>query len=584
MPDKKTASYVQSLCMGEIEQEIIIPFPEMDPGEKEVLAQVLASVRQLLSGREKEFREWDVKAEMPAAFLEELRQFGLFGLVIPEAHGGMGFGSTAYSRVLQEIATFDGSIALTVGAHSSIGMRGLLLLGTDAQKARWLPRLTTGEMIAAFCLTESGAGSDAAAVRTTARRDGNDWILNGEKIWITNGGMADFFTVFAKTPDVQSKGKAALTAFVITRDMPGVSTGPHEDKMGIRASSTTTVRMDEVRVPGDHVLGGIGQGFKAAMRILNAGRTGLGGGAVGGMKRLIALSAKQAVERQQFGRPISEFGMIKEKVGLMVVDAFAAESVVSLVAGIMDQKYEDFAVEAAISKVFATEALWRTSDEALQIAGGNGYMREFPYEKAVRDSRINRIFEGTNEILRLFIALTAMNDVGQQLKELAGVVKSGVADPIKGFGVLSGYAKKRASLATGLVGDKRTFTLLTPAVKKAATVVEEGTRDVALAADRILRKHGGKVVGKQFATHRLADILIDLYVLSAVLSRVNTAVEDKGEEASAHELAILDIFAGRARRRMRSNLNRIDDNDDELVKMVADQAFQKEGYGWDTVG
>jgi acyl-CoA dehydrogenase family protein 9 len=256
---------------------------------------------------------------------------------------------------------------------------------------------------------------------------------------------------------------------------------------------------------------------------------------------------------------------------------------VSLVAGIIDQKYEDFAVEAAISKVFATEALWRVSDEALQVAGGNGYMREFPYEKALRDSRINRIFEGTNEILRLFIALTAMNDVGQQLKELAGVVKSGVADPIKGFGVLSGYARKRASLATGLVGDKRTFTLLTPAVKKAAAVVEEGTRDVALAADRILRKHGGKVVGKQFATHRLADILIDLYVLSAVLSRVNSTVEDKGEEASAQELAILEIFAGRARRRMRSNLNRIDDNDDELVKLVADRAFEKEGYGWDTV-
>jgi alkylation response protein AidB-like acyl-CoA dehydrogenase len=583
MPDKKTASYVQSLCMGEIEQEIIVPFPEMDPGEKETLAQVLASVRQLLSGREKEFREWDVKAEMPAAFLEELRQFGLFGLVIPEAHGGIGFGSAAYSRVLQEIATFDGSIALTVGAHSSIGMRGLLLFGTDAQKARWLPRLTTGEMIAAFCLTEPGAGSDAAAVRTTARRDGNDWILNGEKIWITNGGMADFFTVFAKTPDVQTKGKAALTAFVVTRDMPGVSTGPHEDKMGIRASSTTTVRLDEVRVPGDNVLGGIGQGFKAAMRILNAGRTGLGGGSVGGMKRLISLSAKQAVERHQFGRPISEFGMIQEKVGGMVVDAFAAESVVSLVAGIIDQGYEDFAVEAAISKVFATEALWRTADDALQIAGGNGFMKEFPYEKAVRDSRINRIFEGTNEILRLFIALTAMNDVGQQLKELAGVVKNGVADPIKGFGVLSGYAKKRASLATGMVGDKRTFTLLVPAVRKAATIVEEGTRDVALAADRILRKHGGKVVGKQFATHRLADILIDLYVLSAVLSRVNSTVEEKGEEASAQELAILEVFAGRARRRMRSNVNRIDDNDDELVKVIADHAFQKEGYSWDTI-
>jgi alkylation response protein AidB-like acyl-CoA dehydrogenase len=581
--DKKSASYVQSLCMGEIEEEIIVPFPEMNASEKETLGQVLASVRQLLTGREKEFREWDVKAEMPHAFVDELRQFGLFGLVIPEAHGGVGFGSTAYSRVLQEIATFDGSVALTVGAHSSIGMRGLLLFGTDAQKARWLPKLSTGEMIAAFCLTEPGAGSDAAAIRTTAHRDGNDWILNGEKIWITNGGMADFFTVFAKTPDVQSKGKAAMTAFVVTRDMPGVSTGPHEDKMGIRSSSTTTVRLEDVRVPGDHVLGGVGQGFKAAMRILNAGRTGLGGGAVGGMKKLISLASRQAVERQQFGRPIADFGMVKEKVGLMVVDCFAAESVVSLVAGIIDQGYEDYAVEAAISKVFATEALWRTADEALQIAGGNGFMREFPYEKAVRDSRINRIFEGTNEILRLFIALTAMNDVGQQLKELAGVVRNGVADPIKGFGVLSGYARKRASLATGLVGDRRTFTLLVPAVKKAATVVEEGTRDVALAADRILRKHGGQVVGKQFATHRLADILIDLFVLSAVLSRVNAAVEEKGEEASAQELAILEIFAGRARRRMRSNLNRIDDNDDELVKQVADHAFQKEGYTWDTI-
>lgn len=583
MPDKKNASYVQSLCMGEIEEEIIVPFPKMEDGEKETLGQVLASVRQLLSGREKEFREWDVKAEMPAPFIEELRQFGLFGLVIPEAHGGIGFGSTAYSRVLQEIAKFDGSVALTVGAHSSIGMRGLLLFGTDAQKARWLPRLTTGEMIAAFCLTEPGAGSDAAAVRTTARRDGNDWILNGEKIWITNGGMADFFTVFAKTPDAQTGGKASLTAFMVTRDMPGVSTGPHEDKMGIRASSTTTVRMEDVRVPGDHVLGGVGQGFKAAMRILNAGRTGLGGGSVGGMKKLISLSARQAVDRQQFGRPISEFGMIKEKVGLMVVETFAAESVVSLVAGLIDQGYEDYAVEAAISKVFATEALYRVSDEALQIAGGNGFMREYPYEKAVRDCRINRIFEGTNEILRLFIALSAMNDVGQQLKELASVVKSGVADPIKGFGVLSGYAKKRASLATGLVGDKRSFTRLSPSVKHAAVVVEEATRDVAIAADRILRKHGGKVVGKQFATHRLADILIDLFVLSAVLSRVNSIVEEKGAEGAAQELAILEIFSGRARRRMRSNINRIDDNDDELVKVVADHAFEKEGYSWDTL-
>jgi acyl-CoA dehydrogenase family protein 9 len=582
--DRKTASFVQSLCMGEIEEEMIVPFPEMRTSEKEMLEQVLASVRQMLSGRDKEFREWDVKAEMPLPFLDELRAFGLFGLVIPESYGGIGFGSTAYSRVLQEIARFDASVALTVGAHSSIGMRGLLLFGTDAQKQRWLPKLATGEMIAAFCLTEPGAGSDAAAVRTVARRTEGGWVLDGEKIWITNGGMADLFTVFAKTPDAQTGGhKASLTAFVVTRDMAGVSTGPHEEKMGIRASSTVTVTLSDVFVPDDHVLGEVGQGFKNAMRILNAGRTGLGGGSVGGMKKLISLAARQARERHQFGVPIADFGLVKEKVGLMVVDAYASESVVNLVAGLVDQGYEDFAVEAAISKVFSTEALWRTADEALQIAGGNGFMKEFPYERAIRDSRINRIFEGTNDILRLFIALTAMNDVGQQLKELASAVKKTVADPIKGFGVMSDYARKRASLATGLVGEKRAFTLLHPAVKGPAEIVEEGTRDLATAADRILRKHGGKVVGKQFALKRFADTLVDLFVLSAVLTRVNSAVEEKGEAGAAEELEILSVFAGRARRRMRSNINRIDDNDDELVKSVADHAFEREGYGWDVL-
>ena len=584
MADQKSASFVQSLCLGEIEEEIIVPFPEVRAAEKETLSEVLALVRRLVSGREKEFREWDRAGEMPAAFVDELRSFGFFGLVIPEAHGGLGFGSAAYSRVLQEVARYDSSVALTIGAHSSIGMRGLLLFGTEAQRERFLPKLASGEMIAAFCLTEPGAGSDAAAVRTTAHREGDDWVLNGEKIWITNGGMADFFTVFAKTPEVKTgEHKAAMTAFLVTRDMPGVSTGPHEDKMGIRASSTTTVTFSDVRVPRENVLGELGQGFKAAMRILNAGRTGLGGGSVGGMKKLIELASRQAKDRHQFGRSIAEFGMVKEKVGLMVVDCYAAESAVGMVAGLIDQGYEDYAVEAAISKVFSAEALWRTADEALQIAGGSGYMREFPYERAIRDSRINRIFEGTNEILRLFIALTAMNDVGTQLKELATAVRNSVADPIKGFGVLSGYARRRASIATGLVGEKRAFTLLHPEVKEAAAVVEEATRDLAAAADRILRKHGGQIVGKQFATKRLADILIDLFVLSCILSRVNSAVEEKGPEGASRELQILDVFAGRARRRMRSNVNRIDDNDDDLVKALADHAFEREGYAWDTL-
>ena len=581
MIDRKTASFVQSLCMGRIEEEIVLPYPTMKPAEKEVLGQVLQSVNQLLAPRHKDFRAWDAKGEMPRDFIEELKSFGLFGLVIPEAHGGMGFGSSAYSRVLQEIARHDGSVALTVGAHSSIGMRGLLLFGTEAQKKRWLPRLATGEMIAAFCLTEPGAGSDAAAVKTSARREGNEWVLNGEKIWITNGGIADFYTVFAKTPSGVGDGKAHMTAFIVTRDMKGVSTGPHEDKMGIQASNTVTVHLEDVRLTEEHILGEVGKGFKTAMRILNAGRSGLGGGCVGGMKTLISLAARQARERKQFGRPISEFGLVKQKVGEMVVECYAAEAVVGMVAGLADQGYEDYAVEAAISKVFATEALWRTADEALQIAGGNGYMREFPYERAVRDARINRIFEGTNDILRLFIALTAMNDVGAQLQELAQSVKGVLADPIKGFGVLSDYARKQASIRTGLVGEKRGFTMLHPALHELSEQFEGQSRELAWVADRVLRRHGKAIVEKQFALRRIADILVDLFILASVLSRVSASLDERGEEKAAHELEIAQVFARRARGRVRGNLRRVDSNDDELVKAIADDAFEREAFGWD---
>ncbi|HYG69273.1 MAG TPA: acyl-CoA dehydrogenase family protein, partial [Anaeromyxobacteraceae bacterium] len=364
MIDKKTASFMQSLCTGEIEEEILLPYPEPKTPEKETLHAILRTLESMLAGREAEFRAWDEKAEMPASFLEELREAGLFSLVVPEEYGGMGLGATAYSRVMQELGKYDESIALTVGAHSSIGMRGLLLFGTKEQKERFFPKLATGEMIAAFCLTEPGAGSDAAGIKTTAVRDGDEWVLNGEKLWITNGGIADFFTVFAKT---SLEGRGHITAFIVTRDMKGVSTGPHEHKMGIRASSTTTVVLEDVRVPAANVLGEVGKGFKVAMRILNAGRTGLGGGCVGGMKALIGAATGQAKERQQFGKPIASYAMIQQKIGQMVVDCYASESVVNMVAGLVDRGFEDYAVEAAISKVFSTEALWRTVDDAMQI-------------------------------------------------------------------------------------------------------------------------------------------------------------------------------------------------------------------------
>jgi alkylation response protein AidB-like acyl-CoA dehydrogenase len=580
MPDKKTASFMRSLCVGHIEEEILLPYPEPTVQEKETLAAIIATLKAMLGPRERDFGAWDAAGEMPPSFVRELKEAGLFGLVVPEPDGGMGLGAAAYSRVLQEIGRYDGSTAVTVGAHSSIGMRGLLLFGTPEQKARYLPRLATGELVAAFCLTEPGAGSDAAGIKTTAVRDGDDWILNGEKIWITNGGIADFFTVFAKT---SLDGRGHITAFIVTRDMKGVTSGPHEDKMGIRASSTTSVAFEDVRVPSANVLGEVGKGFKVAMRILNAGRTGLGGGSVGGMKRLIELAARHARERVQFGRPIASFETIRQKLGQMVVDCYAAESVVNLVAGLVDRGYEEVAVESAISKVLATEALWRTADEALQIAGGAGYMRELPYERAVRDARVNRIFEGTNEILRLFIALAAVNDVAEELKDLAESMRGVLADPIKGFGLLSDYAKRRAALATGLGRPKGRFTLLAPSLADEAHQFEDQARALALAADRLLRRHGKGIVDEQLASRRLADAMIDLFALAAILARVSTRIEDHGEAAAERERDILRAFAAQARGRVDGALAGIDADGERGLLALGDHAVEAGRFVWDNL-
>jgi len=552
----------------------------MSPDQKEMLHEIAGALDDLLGPRADDFRKWDVDGDMPPEFLDELKEFGLFGLIIPEEHGGMGLGNMAYSRTLQEVGRYDASVAVSIGAHSSIGMRGLLLFGTEEQKSRYMPRLASGELVAAFCLTESGAGSDAAAIKTTAVRQGDDWVLNGNKLWITNGGFADFFTVFARTASESEHGK--MTAFIVTRDMEGVSTGPHEDKMGLRTNPTTNVLFDDVHVPAGNVLGEPGMGFKVAMQILNSGRTGLGGGSVGGMKRLIGLATGQANERKTFGQPISSYGLIKEKVGQMVVDCYTSEAVVTMVGGLVDGGYQEYAVEAAISKVYSTECLSRTADEALQIAGGNGYMREYPYERIVRDCRINRIFEGTNEILRLFIALTAMNDVAGQLKELSSSMKDVFSEPIKGFGVLSDYARKHAQLRTGRGGASK-LQDLHEAIQPQAEAFENEMRYLAQATDRILRKHGKNIIGKQFATKRLADIMVDLFVMACTLSRVQASIDANGAEKASKEIEILRVFTREAQVRIKRNFRRIDNNEDELLKALADDAFQTERYRWDTI-
>jgi alkylation response protein AidB-like acyl-CoA dehydrogenase len=471
---------------GRIVEEDLFPYPRLREKDREVLALMLEAIDRFLAPKHRDFKQWDRDGAQPPELIQGLRDLGLFGLIIPEEHGGIGLSNAGYARVLCQSSGHDSSVSLTFGAHSSIGMKGILLFGTAEQRARYLPKLASGELIAAFCLTESGAGSDAASIRTRAEKgaDGT-WTLNGEKIWITNGGIADLYTVFART----ASGAGKISAFLVEACWPGVSRGPHEDKMGIRASSTTTVSFADVRVPAENVLDAEGKGFKVAMSILNNGRTGLGGGAVGGMKALIALATEQAQARRQFGQPIGEFELIREKIAQMTIECFAAESVVWMVAHHIDAGRDDYSVEAAISKVYVSEAIQRGTYEALQIAAGSGFMRDAPYEQAMRDARILTIFEGTNEVLRLYIALSGLKDLGKSLGEMRTAIDEIFNHPIKGFGVLADYAEKRFSHATG-VGRDKILGKLPPQLREAAGIYEKYTGELAKAADFLLRKYG----------------------------------------------------------------------------------------------
>src|SRR5580693_7254932 len=571
-------SVAKNLLAGRIVEDNLFPYPRLREKDREVLGMMLDAIDQFLAPHREDFKRWDREAAQPAEFIQGLRDLGLFGLIIPEEHGGLGLSNAGYARVLSQSSSHDSSVSLTIGAHSSIGMKGILLFGTAEQRARYLPKLASGEMIAAFCLTESGAGSDAASIRTQAAKNADgSWVLNGEKIWITNGGIADLYTVFARTSSAAGK----ITAFVVEAAWPGVSHGQHEDKMGIRASSTTTVSFADVRVPAGNVVDVEGRGFKVAMAILNNGRTGLGGGAVGGMKALLALVTEQARARRQFGAAIADFGLVREKISQMTIDCFAAESAVWMVAHYIDSGVEDYSVEAAMSKVFASEALQRAAYEALQIAAGSGFMRDAPYEQITRDCRILSIFEGTNEVLRLYIALSGLKELSKSFGELKAAVDDIFNNPIKGFGLMADYAEKRLTHVTG-VGRDKLLGKIPPRLRETTTTYEKYTVELAKAADFLLRKYGKSIAVRQHMLKRIADMTIDLFVGLCVLSRATALAAETGGEGK-QAMVIAHAFARQARRRLANNVRRMERNEDEELDLLAGVILDRGRYPWDIV-
>lgn len=495
--------------------------------EDYVINEVLPQVEHL------ENHEFDRSVKL----LKQAGELGLLGVDVPEEYGGLGLDKVS-SALIAEKMSRAGGFSISHGAHVGIGSLPIVLFGNEAQKQKFLPDLATGEKLAAYALTEPGSGSDALGARTTAKlnAEGTHYILNGEKQWITNAGFADVFVVYAKIDGEH------FTAFIVERNYPGVSTGAEEKKMGIKSSSTRTLILQDAQVPVENLLGEAGKGHIIAFNILNIGRYKLGVGAVGGSKAAFDLTVKYANQRQQFKTPISQFNLTKEKLATMASKLYAAESSVYRTVGLFEDRMSkltdeevkngkevaksiaEYAIECSLNKVFATETLDYIADEGVQIHGGYGFMAEYEIERVYRDSRINRIFEGTNEINRLLVPGTFLRKAlkgelpllqkAQALQEeLMMLMPEEPGDePLAQEKYLARNAKKIGLLATGLAA----------------------------------QKYGKALEKEQEILVNIADIISNAYAMESAVLRTEKAIEKSGLEKNKQKLLYTQIFCQEA--------------------------------------
>src|SRR5213593_1110043 len=415
----QAVGFAKGLFQGHFVADWVMPYPRIPAAQQIELDETLRELRQFLD-EHLDPAEIDRQADIPREVIDGLGRVGVLGMTAPKEYGGRGFSQMANCKVLEEIGRRCASTSVFVNAHHSIGIRALLLFGTHEQKQQWLPKLSSGEQLGSFALTEKEAGSDAANVQMQARpsEDGSHFILNGEKRYITNAAIAHELTVMARTP-APGSDKTAITAFLVTPDMPGFEMlEARMPKMGIRGTATGRFALRDVKVPKENILGPMGKGLKVALTVLDFGRTTFGACCTGAAKTCLRLAIEHANTRKQFNKTLGNFHLVQKKIARIAADAYAMDAMTTITAALIDRGLEDYMLETAMLKVFTTERLWECINDVFQIYGGAAYMTDLSLERMLRDARINQIGEGANEVLTSFIALVGMRGPGMEFQGL----------------------------------------------------------------------------------------------------------------------------------------------------------------------
>ncbi len=573
-------SFVRELFLGRFRLDLIHPHPPSDPAEEARAKPFMDKLRDVLERVDSDAIDRD--GEIPESVVQELRDIGAFGIKIPKEYGGLGLSQVSYVRAMAMVTSKDGSLTALLSASQSIGLpQPLKLFGTPEQKKKFFPRLAKGA-ISAFALTEVDAGSDPANMQTTATlsEDGSHWILEGEKLWTTNGTRCELMVVMARTPDVIVKGKPKkqITAFIVEANDPGVEVIHRCRFMGLKAIENGYMRFNKVKVTRENILWGEGKGLKLALITLNTGRLTLPASAAGGAKAMLGVVRTWSKQRVQWGQPIGKHEAIGHKIAHMAANTFAMEAIAELAAALAEKGGYDIRLEAAIAKLWNTEAGWRIVDDTLQIRGGRGYETAdslrargepgIPIERAMRDFRINLIFEGSSEIMRLFIAREA---VDHHFKTAFALVdpKSSGSEKVSALGrVAKFYPMWYAARWLGATSRVKPYGEF-GALAKHVRFIERTTNHLGRSIFHAMARFGPKLERRQMVLFRAVDIGAELFAMSAACVRAQMLAQSGQKEA----VALADLFCREARLRIKDSFRNFYGPNDVALNKVAAQVL-----------